>query len=263
VTDMADEGRKASILLVDDDKHLVEFLGDYLRFEGYEVVPAYSAEEALRKLEQGVPDVLVLDISMPGMGGMGFLKEFTKEDGKTKCPVLVLTARAKLEGFFDNLDIAGFLAKPCPGAKLVEEIEKILGSGGSTRHGGTQERKLVLLAEDSERKSDEISKALEQAQFSVSVARNGHEALERAAADSPVAILLNEDLRGMRGGAVVALLRVMPSTKDIPVVLYDESRKLRASENRQYLYQAPEGVRKLVVGSDPQALVRALKEVLG
>lgn len=260
--DMTGADRKRCILLIDDDKHLVEFLGDFLKFEGYDVIPAYSAEEALRKLETHQPDLLVLDISMPGLGGMGFLKEFSKAGGRPKCPVLVLTARAKLEGFFDNLDVAGFLAKPCSGAKLVEEIEKILAPGGDSKNAGATSKKRVLLAEDSERKVEELRKALEASDCAVIIARNGHETLERAAADVPDLILMNEDLRGMRGGAVVSLLRVMPSTKGIPVVLYDETRKLRAAENRQYLYQAPEGVRKLVVGSDAAALIRAVKEVL-
>jgi len=59
-----------TIMIVDDNRHLLVALGDYLTFQGYDVVTAATGEEALRKLERGGADLIVLDIGMPGMGGM-------------------------------------------------------------------------------------------------------------------------------------------------------------------------------------------------
>ena len=68
----SDTTRKEHILLVDDEKHLLVSLRDYLTFEHFTVTTAQSGEEALEVLERITPDLIVLDISMPGMGGMGF-----------------------------------------------------------------------------------------------------------------------------------------------------------------------------------------------
>jgi len=65
---------KPRILLVDDDESLVRTLGDLLSFSDYDVVSALDGAGALDKLRAATPDLIVLDISMPKMGGLQFLK---------------------------------------------------------------------------------------------------------------------------------------------------------------------------------------------
>ena len=66
---------KRKILLVDDDASLLATLGDFLESEGYEVAKAASGEKALAMLRISQPELIVLDMSMPGIGGMGVLDE--------------------------------------------------------------------------------------------------------------------------------------------------------------------------------------------
>ncbi|NQT93034.1 MAG: response regulator [Lentisphaerae bacterium] len=66
---MAETSVKKRILLIDDDTSLLTTLSDFLSFEGYEVVTADSGEQGLRRLQTTEPDLIVLDMSMPGMGG--------------------------------------------------------------------------------------------------------------------------------------------------------------------------------------------------
>jgi len=94
------ELNKRKLLLVDDDQSLLETLGDFLSFEGYEVLCAVSGEDALVKMRPFQPDLIILDMGMPGMGGTGFLDRITQPDGHTLYPVLVLTARASMAEYF-------------------------------------------------------------------------------------------------------------------------------------------------------------------
>lgn len=98
------ELNKRKLLLVDDDQSLLETLGDFLSFEGYEVLCAVSGEDALIKMRPFQPDLIILDMGMPGMGGTGFLDRITQPDGHTLYPVLVLTARVDGRVFCGQTD---------------------------------------------------------------------------------------------------------------------------------------------------------------
>ncbi|TFG80223.1 MAG: response regulator, partial [Chromatiales bacterium] len=173
---------KSKILLIDDDKSLLVTLRDFLRFEGYEVETAASGEEGLEKLTSVAPDLIVLDMSMPGMGGMGFLDKIT-EDGRPRYPVLVLTAKAQMAEFFGAVDVDGFVAKPCDPQDLLMEISRIvfLTRGKPVATGaGAVGRLRVLLGEDDEAVADELTVALAAAGCMVRCVTQGAELLERA-----------------------------------------------------------------------------------
>ena len=114
------------LLLVDDDPNIRMMLGDFLVGAGYEVTCADSGEAALQCMLEALPDLVILDMGMPGMGGTGFLERITDRLGRTRVPVLVLTARSDLAEFFANKQIAGFLTKPADPDELVAEVQRIL-----------------------------------------------------------------------------------------------------------------------------------------
>ena len=75
-------GRAPCILLVDDHEHLLTTLGDYLRFEGFDVLTAPDGRQGLMRIRERSPDLIILDVSMPGMGGCEFLDRIS-EDGSS------------------------------------------------------------------------------------------------------------------------------------------------------------------------------------
>ena len=85
------------ILMIDDDVNLVNVFRLVCEAKGYHFSAAYSAREGLQKIRDVEPDLIILDMSMPGMGGVGFLKEISSADGTPRHPVLVLTAHAQEE----------------------------------------------------------------------------------------------------------------------------------------------------------------------
>ncbi len=249
------------ILLVDDNKNLLITLADYLTFSGFDVDKARSGEEALRRIEREPPDLIVLDISMPGMGGIGFLKRITEDGDKPKYPVLVLTARSAMESFFSTISVDGFLCKPCPEEHLVQKIKEILTSrAAATRRQQSKARRL-LLAEDDEEILGGVVKAFTGAGYEVQVVSSGPEVIEKAPVARPDIIVLKEILPRMNGGVVASLIGTMSSTKSIPVVLYDET--MRPGHGGRYGARMPEGVDRFLTTTEPGALLAAVNEILG
>lgn len=218
---MAEPGAKSRILLIDDDTSLLVTLRDFLQFEGYEVVTAASAEDGLAQLDEMTPDLIVLDMSMPGMGGMGFLQRIS-EEGQPQYPVLVLTARSQLAEYFGEVDVEGFVSKPCDPNDLLMEISRIvfLTRGKPSGEGldGTGAVRSVLVGGDEEALSD-ICASLRDAGYAVHVVSGGPEVLERAILERPSAILMTAGLVSSEDGAVDRMLREMPNTSRIPALI--------------------------------------------
>ncbi len=83
------------ILLVDDDKGIIEVIKASLEDEGYEVVFSYDGKDGFEMLQSEDPDLIVLDISMPSMNGYEFMRALRAKkviEGKPMTPVIVLTA---------------------------------------------------------------------------------------------------------------------------------------------------------------------------
>ena len=98
------------VLLVDDDDDLREALCDILVFAGYEVVGVGSGPDALRWLEDHRPDLIVLDLMMPGMTGAEVVERM---DGAARAvPVLVLSGDTRLAEQAAALGAAGWISKP-------------------------------------------------------------------------------------------------------------------------------------------------------
>jgi len=256
---MSSGSGKESILLIDDEKHLLISLRDFLASEGFEVKVAQSAEEGLKVVQSMSPDLIILDISMPGIGGLGFLREIAGPDGRPRYPVLVLTARSRLEEFFNKVDVDGFLAKPCEESVLLRRIREILAARRAAA-GRTGQLK-VMLAEDDHRPAEAIRAALEARGWLVSHVTSGPEVLEKAPIEKPDIIVMNEILPRLNGSAAASLLCVMPSLAGTRMVIYDET--LSESEDLPPKYARLRSVKKVLHTREPSAIADAISEITG
>ncbi|MDA0323602.1 MAG: response regulator [Verrucomicrobia bacterium] len=258
-------GDNKLILLIDDDTSLLLTLSDFLIHEGYEVVTANSGEAGLKQLELCDPDLIILDMSMPGMGGVGFLREITDESGKPSHSVMVLTARANMADFFANVDVDGFIAKPCDPSDLLMEVGRIIflrTSGKPAAESAPPTRGgRILLGEDDLAVQRDIARALENAGYTVDLASKGPQVLEHAVVDKPDVIVMKRVLLNMNGDAVADMLGKMPSTQDIPVVLYDDSTG--GSLSARDLSRKHPAIKEFVSGNAARDLLGAVDRTLG
>lgn len=118
------------ILIVDDEKLIRDVIKEYSENEGYQITEAENGEEALKKVKKENIDLIVLDVMMPKMDGLTFLKALRKE---ANIPVIILSARSeeydKLAGF--ELEADDYLTKPFSPKELIARIKAILKRNGN------------------------------------------------------------------------------------------------------------------------------------
>jgi DNA-binding response OmpR family regulator len=111
---------KKKVLLVDDEQGILKILSIKLKVSGYEVSTASSGQEALNLVESASPDIMVLDVIMPGINGFEVLRKLRIN---SKLPVIVYSARPENAQDALKLGADDFMAKPFNVDELVKRIE--------------------------------------------------------------------------------------------------------------------------------------------
>jgi DNA-binding response OmpR family regulator len=118
---------KKRILVVDDEAAILRIVRTSLRVFGYDVVTSESGEEALKLIESEKPDIMLLDVLMPGKNGFETLKELR---AKSDLPVIVFSARSSSRDEALRLGANEFVSKPFTPEEMVRRIQSVLRSDG-------------------------------------------------------------------------------------------------------------------------------------
>ena len=125
----------ARILVVEDEPENRLLIGMVLRTEGFEVVEAEDGPTGLRLAAETMPDLILLDVMMPGMNGWAVRERLQSDPRTGQLPIIMLTAlaqRADVERAV-SLGVDGYITKPFEPFELVEAIGKLLSSKQSTK----------------------------------------------------------------------------------------------------------------------------------
>jgi CheY-like chemotaxis protein len=117
------------ILVVDDYEDAREMYAEYLRFCGFRVAEARNGNEALDQAFTLKPDLILMDLSLPGMDGWEATRQLKSDERTSRIPVVALTGHA-LAGASEGARKAGcdsFVTKPCLPDDLVVEVRRMLG----------------------------------------------------------------------------------------------------------------------------------------
>ncbi|SEH65225.1 two-component system, OmpR family, response regulator TrcR [Mycolicibacterium rutilum] len=120
------DGSPIRVLLVDDERALTNLVRMALQYEGWDIDVAHDAAEAVDKYRANTPDVMVLDIMLPDMDGLGVLAQIRAEDAYT--PTLFLTARDSVADRVTGLTAGGddYMTKPFSLEELVARLRGLL-----------------------------------------------------------------------------------------------------------------------------------------
>ncbi|MDE1920243.1 MAG: response regulator [Candidatus Omnitrophica bacterium] len=253
-----------TILVIDDEVNLQVMVKMTLETKQYKVLIAGNGLEGLEQLKTVKPDLIILDMNMPKMGGLEFYQRICEND-KPKYPVLVLTARANMEQLFKQFNIDGFMSKPFEIDDLLKEVEAILGrhagEGVKMTSSGASETRKVCVVENNQEILNQIGGVFLSAGYTVNPARNGVDGIERIAATVPDIALIKLGLVDISGDIVIAKLKNMAKTRDVKCILYTE----KGPEKTVIAQKIGEkqGVDRFLEYTAPGDFLDAARELLG
>ena len=141
---------KLRVLVVDDYPDAREMYAEYLQYSGFEVIEATNGAEALKRAIESVPDIILMDLSLPVMDGWEATRRLKADARTAGIPVVALTGHA-LAGISEGAKSAGcdaFVTKPCLPEDLVKEIRQVLNppspkpAARRTRRSGTHAKSI-------------------------------------------------------------------------------------------------------------------------
>ena len=117
---------KKKILIVDDEKDICKILSSLVKSEGFKPMVAFSGEEALKIIRQEIPDLMIVDIRMPGMSGMELMQQAKAMD--RNLPTILITAHADTKGAVQAIKEGAhdYLAKPFDNSEVIRVVHRAL-----------------------------------------------------------------------------------------------------------------------------------------
>ena len=249
ITHRADNDTTVKVLVVDDDEPTRELIARYLSGEGFTVLMAENGTQAIEQTLNNRPDLITLDVMMPGKDGWTVLNQLKSDPRITDIPVIMMS-------MVDNqtlgyaLGASEYLVKPVNRQKLVNIVRRTL----SKEHG-----KQVLIIEDDDDMANLMVALLEEARYEVKHANNGQQALAFLEHTKPSMIVLDLVMPVMNGFEFMKILRGKSEYSDIPVVVLS-AEELSDSMKAELDAVAAELISKNLIS--PMRLVEDIKAKL-
>jgi DNA-binding response OmpR family regulator len=121
---------RGHVLVVDDEKRTCDVICFNLEARGYSVDVAFDGDSALRKVAARIPDLMILDINMPGVSGWEVLDLLPGDDQMSGIPVVILSGRDSAQDITTgwNYEILTYFTKPFDMDDLMEFVDRVLGN---------------------------------------------------------------------------------------------------------------------------------------
>ena len=201
--------KRPKILVIDDDKDIRVLITEILDQSGYEVFTAGSGQQGLDLAEQMVPNLIILDLMMPGMDGWTVLTKLQHKPSVADVPVIILSGASGLEMAM-SLGAAAVLFKPVDAYQLTAEIATQLAPLPPS---------YVLLVEDDADSRTLITRLLDTEGWNSRSAINGNAALRILKQASPAMIILDLKMAGMNGFELLEVIGKNAIWSKIPVII--------------------------------------------
>ena len=127
----------ARIMVVEDDEELSDLLQYNLNRQGHDVVQYYDGKEAMDAMARERPDLLLLDMMLPGADGLEVCRHVTGTKELQHIPIIIFTAKGSREDFDQarQYNVSGFFVKPYTTADVLRHVEKVLQNSSAATGG--------------------------------------------------------------------------------------------------------------------------------
>lgn len=134
------------ILVVDDEENIVELVKFNLENEGYQVITAYDGEEALKKVEEVHPNLIILDLMLPKLDGFDVCRQIRKDSKLSKIPIIMLSAKGEEIDKILGLELGAddYVTKPFSPRELLARVKAILRRA---KKKGEKEEEIIALGD--------------------------------------------------------------------------------------------------------------------
>ena len=135
--------KKEKILVVDDEKDIIELVSYNLVKEGFEVISATAGEKAMELAAREEPEIIILDLMLPGIDGLDVCRELKRSDLTSSIPIIMLTAKGEESDIVIGLELGAddYITKPFSPRILVARVKAILRRIESKK----EEKKIVRI----------------------------------------------------------------------------------------------------------------------
>ncbi len=130
-----------TVLVIDDDPVIVKLLQVNFEMEGYAVIAADNGVSGLARARDDQPDLIILDVMMPGMNGLDVARYLRLSDTTAAIPIILLSAKAQANDVLQGLEVADdYITKPFDPLELLDRVEgggeSVSEDGANVGHGG-------------------------------------------------------------------------------------------------------------------------------
>lgn len=211
-----DGKKRINVLVVDDDRSLTSLISLKLTQRNFGVMTAHNGTEALTAVRERGPDLIILDINMPGPSGHDVLRLLKQDPELAAIPVLMLTASGKQHDVVGALHAGAmdYIIKPIDINDLVTRVEKLRRNLSRT----------ILVADNDQLILTLLNHKFLSRGLNVVLADNGNNAVAEAHKHKPDLIILDLKMPGLDGLEVIRQLRGDAETRDIPVMILSASK---------------------------------------
>ncbi|MFH1238826.1 MAG: response regulator, partial [bacterium] len=244
--------KNKTILIVEDEQVIADWLKKDLANAGYATLEALSGYKAVELARQHKPDLILLDIKLPDIDGSQVVGLLKKEDSTQNIPVMLLSLLKDKESDSLRSGIVDYLSKPIEKDKLLGTVAKVLAAQGVSSGGR------ILITDDEPLIVALIKNILQEKSYTVLEAFDGYQALDLAEKENPDLILLDIVMPGMDGYEVVHKLKENAKTRDIPIAIISV-RKIEEDKKKGLRLGAAKYLTKPFKVAD---LVKEIEEVL-
>ena len=221
------------VLVVEDDLHAGDLLGHFLKESGYRVAHAATGAQAIALAKSLKPDVITLDILLPGEDGLAILGQLKGGPSTKHIPVVVVSITDHRDLGF-SLGAVEWLVKPVQRTNFIESVRRAIGTA-PLEHTPT-----VLVVDDEPATVELLTDTLTTQGFRALGAHDGREGIAAAVAHHPDVIVLDLIMPGLTGFEVVRELRDHPMGRNIPILIFT-AKELSASD-RARLKDSVQGI---------------------
>lgn len=213
-----------TVLVVEDNPLNMKLIRVLLQIGQFRVLEAENAETGLQIAREGKPDLILMDIQLPGMDGLAATRILKQDPSTQRIPVVALTSYA-MEGDSERAKEAGcdeYITKPIDTREFLNTVRKLVQNVHDPHPQPFVEaryRKKILIVDDEAKNVKLLEAQMPQELYEITRAYNGIEALEKVAQNHPDLVLLDIMMPGMDGYEVTRKLKNDPFSKNIPVIL--------------------------------------------